>query len=244
MKAMNHTFTAIALDDNKAALHDLEYTLAAHVPEIRLLRKCTHRRQVKACLAAHGPADFFFCDIRLGTDNGLKVAADLMDDFSMLLFFTDYGDHKDAALDLGADAYLKKPVDPKEVKQRVRKLEKIRRRGGMIHDLERRLFFRDVPGKKSVCLPVSAITAITTHTEKNHLQLMTDKERFVTRKSLKKMMDELRADPLFVQIGQGTYVALSAIHQLQKGVVYLHNGYFFPVGRAYHAGLVKRIKER
>ncbi len=237
---MNNFFTAIALDDNKAALNDLEQVLKKYLPEIRLVAKCTHRRKVEAYLKKHGPVDLFFCDIRLGNENGLKVAKELKTYYSILLLFSDYADHKEEAIGLGPDAYLEKPVDHVQVREKIEKLVRIREHAGVMYGLERGVLVGDAETGRRVQVSVRLITAITT-VKVNHLHVIMPEGRILVRKSLTRMMKQLNADPLFVRLGKGTCVALAAITHIDKRMVYLNNGYFFPVTRNYYPELKQRI---
>lgn len=235
-------FTAIALDDSKAALNDLKHILNKYVPEVRLVAKCTHPRKVEAYLKKHGPVDLFFCDVRLGVNDGLKVAEKLMDYFSMVLFFSDYPEYRKPAMDIDADAFLDKPVDYEIIRKKVRKLKKILKHGGVIHDIRRRVFLKSETGDQTVQLFVHNVTAITT-AKKNHVRVITtDGNSYTECKSLIKMMEQLNAGPLFVRVGKGTCVALSAIDRVDNKTVYLTNGYFFPVARRHYADLMRQLK--
>ena len=239
---MKTIFTAIALDDSKAALNDLEYVLNKYVPEVRLVAKCTHPRKVEAYLKKHGHADLFFCDIRMGVIDGLKVAKKLSDHFSMLLFFSDYPEYRDPAEEIDPDAFLEKPVDYEIIRKKVRKLKKILKHGGVIHDVGPRLFLKSETGDQTVQLSVYTIASVST-AEKNHVRVVTtDGKRYKECKSVKMMMIQLNAGPLFVQAGKSTYVALAAIDRVDNKTIYLNNGYFFPIARRYYPELMQRLR--
>lgn len=227
------TFTAIAIDDEYHALSDLAQTVS-FIPRLQLLATFAKVAEALEFLAKNGPVDVIFCDVEMPGVSGLDAAPSLAEHCDMLLFATGHTQYRAQAMVIGVDGYLMKPVLPDKINERLDKLAKLRRHGGMLHATVPYGFFKDRATGRQVKVVLDQIVAVVSDPHsKNHIEIITPDQKLVVRGSLTGFLADEAVATRFIQLNQSTAVAKAAISHVHEGIVYLHDGRWYPVSRYY-----------
>ncbi len=174
--------------------------------------------------------DIAFIDIRLGkNDSGIDLSRVLEKLKIPFIFLTAHGDESTISKAVKSKplGYIVKPVSRQDLFVNLQlALEKIAS--------EKRYIFRD--GTHDVRLPENSIVYL--QVEGNYTEIHTTKKRYVVRKSMTKVLEELEIN--LIQIHRKCYVNPSYIKEANASV-YLTTGEVLPISRNFKKDLQKRL---
>ncbi len=117
--------SAIIVDDELNNVRNLEALIAAHCPIIEILASSTSPAEVRELIMSQKP-DVIFLDIQMPAMNGFDLLKSLGGEYPFeIVFVTAYNDYGIQALKFSALDYLLKPINIEELKEAVKKVEKM-----------------------------------------------------------------------------------------------------------------------
>lgn len=113
---------AILIDDEVHCLDTLQILISEHCPEIKILERCRSAQEAIAAIERLSPA-VIFLDIEMPYMNGFEMLEQLKEVSFAVIFTTGYDQYAIKAIHFSALDYLLKPIDVKDLKAAVRKIQ-------------------------------------------------------------------------------------------------------------------------
>jgi len=113
---------AIIIDDEAHCLDTLQMLIAEHCPEIQIIAQCRSAEAAIEAIEKLKPS-VIFLDIEMPYMNGFEMLEELKDISFAVIFTTSYNQYAIKAIHFSALDYLLKPIDVKDLKAAVKKLQ-------------------------------------------------------------------------------------------------------------------------
>ena len=113
---------AIIIDDEAHCLDTLQMLIAEHCPEIQIIAQCRSAEVAIEAIEKLKPS-VIFLDIEMPYMNGFEMLEELTDISFAVIFTTSYNQYAIKAIHFSALDYLLKPIDVKDLKAAVKKLQ-------------------------------------------------------------------------------------------------------------------------
>jgi len=113
---------AIIIDDEAHCLDTLQMLIAEHCPEIQIIAQCRSAEAGIEAIEKLRPS-VIFLDIEMPYMNGFEMLEELKDISFAVIFTTSYNQYAIKAIHFSALDYLLKPIDVKDLKAAVKKLQ-------------------------------------------------------------------------------------------------------------------------
>jgi two-component system LytT family response regulator len=114
------SITAVLIDDEANNLDNLNRLLTQYCPDVEVIGTATNASTGKRLITTQRP-DLVFLDIQMPGENGLQLLQQLASLDFQLIFVTAYDQYGIQAVKFAAVDYLLKPINPRELKEAVRK---------------------------------------------------------------------------------------------------------------------------
>lgn len=222
--------TAIAIDDEVLALRDLKYQLST-LRDLNLKATFSNTADALDFLSVNGHVNMIFCDIELSEESGLDAARPLSAYTDCLIFVTGHPQYALEAYNVGADAYLMKPVNTAEVLEKMDKLRKLLKTGDLLDDAFGKFLVRDGAKKTDYAVDLKAVIKIRSNG--NYVDIVTEHNRYTDHITMNKAEEIFERTGLFLRVHQSTIVAKKAISHFHGNSVYLTNLSHHPIGKTY-----------
>jgi two-component system, LytTR family, response regulator len=109
-----HTMTAI---DALAA------KLERHCPQVKILATFTNPKEAAESITYHNP-EMIFIDVEMPIMDGFEVVRQIKNNTAQIIFVTAYNHYAVKAIRANAFDYLEKPVDVKQLKETIKRIER------------------------------------------------------------------------------------------------------------------------
>jgi two-component system, LytTR family, response regulator len=113
----------IIIDDEKQCINTLELMVKKHCPDLVIDATCDSAAEGIKAINRHRP-ELVFLDIEMPKMNGFDMLEQIDDIFFHVVFTTAYNQFAIKAFRYSALNYLLKPIDPDDLKETVRRIEK------------------------------------------------------------------------------------------------------------------------
>lgn len=115
---------AIIVDDEQKSIDTLNAVIDTFTPNVNVLKTATQIQEAYTFINTHSPT-ILFLDIEMGAFSGFDLL-ELFDEINFhLIFVTAHEEFALKAIKFSALDYLVKPVNPKELKSAIKKVEEI-----------------------------------------------------------------------------------------------------------------------
>lgn len=119
---------AILIDDENECLDSLSFDLKSHCPQVDIIEKCKGGKDGVKAIHRHKP-DLVFLDIDMPFINGFDVLEMVPNIDFEVIFTTAYDKYALQAFKISAVDFLLKPIDTKELKESITKVELLKEKG-------------------------------------------------------------------------------------------------------------------
>jgi len=187
--------------------------------------------------------DVIISDVKLGSDQYAFEYLKKMDNLPPVIFMSSY-DEDDLYIEskkLNPVLYLKKPIDEITLRSALDTALRSSKTNVRIEDRSRsrsRVFIKH----KGDMISVNPEKIIMIKSEGNHCEILTTKRKFVTRSSIKNLLNSINRDFL-IQVHRGYIVNLNMISSFSIGKDEICiEDYIIPIGRTYKKGFKSLMK--
>lgn len=118
--SLPNKITAILVDDEPKAIHNLYFLLGAHCPDVSVAATCNSVDEAVIEIEKHKP-DVVFLDIEMPEKSGFELFENTNQTFQTI-FVTAYDEYALQAFEVSAIDYLLKPIEITRLKKAVAKL--------------------------------------------------------------------------------------------------------------------------
>jgi two-component system, LytTR family, response regulator len=210
---------AITVDDEKHCLDTLDILLQENCTDIRVMERCISAKQAILAIEKHQP-DLVFLDIEMPFMNGFELLEQFAEIPFSVIFTTSFNQYAIKAIHLSALDYLLKPIDPTDLTEAVKKIEK--RKQFPSHEQLQILIDR-MQEKKSGFHKIAVPTAegfelipyellIRCEAEDNYTHLfLKDKRKLTACRTLKEIEEHLAEFSIFTRVHHSYVVNLNEI---------------------------------
>jgi two-component system LytT family response regulator len=120
--AINATIKTVIIDDENNNIINLHALLQKHCPQINVIAVAHNAKEGEQVILEHKP-DLIFLDIQMPDKTGFELLQALPKLHFEIIFVTAYDKYGIQAVKFAALDYLLKPIDVKELKQAINKVE-------------------------------------------------------------------------------------------------------------------------
>jgi two-component system, LytTR family, response regulator len=114
---------AIIIDDSQNAIDALCAKLQRHCPQLKIAATFTNPKEAVEAITLYNP-DVIFLDVEMPQMDGFEFLQQLRNNKAEIVFVTAYNHYAIQAIRASAFDYLEKPVDVKQLKETVERLNK------------------------------------------------------------------------------------------------------------------------
>lgn len=118
--SLTNNITAILVDDEPKAIHNLYFLLGAHCPNVSVVATCNSVDEAIVEITKYKP-DLVFLDIEMPEKSGFELFENTNETFQTI-FVTAYDEYALKAFEVSAIDYLLKPIEIARLKKAVAKL--------------------------------------------------------------------------------------------------------------------------
>lgn len=234
--------TCILIDDEHHALEALEQ-LITKTPLLKPLGSFTDAESAMAFLQGNGKVDIIFSDISMPDVDGI-TAGRLMKQYSLfLVYITGYREHALDAYEVGADAYLMKPLGYTAFMEKLEELALKHRQfaGKSTGTNEEWLFVKGAHKSSFIKIKIADIVYIRSMGNYVHLHSATG--HHTTYMNLKEIEQKLQ-DQAFQRVNKSTVISIRYLDRVENNMVYLSAGEEsrHPIGDAYRESFLSFIR--
>lgn len=216
---------AITVDDEKHCLDTLDILLQENCSDVKVLERCTSAKQAIVAIEKHKP-DLVFLDIEMPFMNGFELLEQFTEIPFSVIFTTSFNQYAVKAIHLSALDYLLKPIDPADLIEAIKKIEK---RTQFPSQEQIKILIDRMQEKKSVFHKIAVPTAegfelipyellIRCEAEDNYTHLfLKDKRKLTACRTLKEMEEHLAAFSIFTRVHHSYMVNLNEIVKYVRG---------------------------
>lgn len=216
---------AILIDDELHCLETLSIILTAYCPQVQILSQC---RSAKTALEAIEKAkpDIVFLDIEMPVMNGFELLEQFTTIPFAIVFTTSYDQYAIKAIKFSALDYLLKPVDPKELKESINKVERQRQ---LPMPEQFQMLLKQINGREhsinKIAVPtfegyeliaVSDIVRCEANDNYTHLFLK-NKTRIIACRTLKETEQQLQGFSNFIRVHHSYMINLNEVIKYVRG---------------------------
>lgn len=240
----------ILVDDEVHCLNTLRMLLEEHCPDVQILEQCSAAEAALEAISRRKP-DLVFLDIEMPFLNGFELLERLVDIPFAVIFTTSYDQYAIKAIHISALDYLLKPIDVKELKSAVQKvqsqkqlpstdqfqllLQQVQHRGGEFSKVA-------VPTVDGFEL-ITADHVLRCEADNSYTNfILKSKNRIVASRSLKEVEMQLQHFPFFLRIHHSYIVNLNEVSRYVRGeggYVIMSDGSTVNVSRSRKDSLLK-----
>lgn len=242
----------ILVDDEQESIDTLSTVINTFVDNVDIVGTATDVKTAYSLIKLHQPK-LVFLDIEMGPESGFDLL-EIFDEVNFhLIFVTAYEKFALKAIKFSALDYIIKPVNPKELKQAVKKVESL----GLVENEGRKVkqmfnnFLTDKRDHHKITLPtfdgfefieISNILYCRADGSYSHFHLK-DGQKLTTSKNLK-FYSEILTEYAFYRIHSATLINLRYIKKFSKsvgGFVIMEDGSELSVSKSRKGGLLELL---
>lgn len=216
---------AILIDDEKHCLDTLSILLEEYCPEVQILQKCTSGKAALLAVEQQTP-DLIFLDIEMPAMNGFELLENFREIPFAVIFTTSYDQYAIKAIHFSALDYLLKPIDPKELKAAVQKVERRKTLPSLeqFQVLLNQVRFKGSDFTKMAVPTVEGYELIDTQqilrceADDNYTHIyLKNKSKVIASRSLKEVEAQLQGFPSFIRVHHSHIVNLNEVTRYVRG---------------------------
>lgn len=257
---MTGRIRTVIVDDEPPARRRIR-SLLQREADVEIVAECRDGREAIATLTAE-QADLVFLDVQMPDLDGFQVLEELgPDDVPRIVFVTAHDAFAVRAFDVSATDYLLKPVDDRQLRRAIDRVQRDLQAGGPHEPPDRvrsLLEHVDQEERSRATLPKRRLLAKEKgeyffihvrdiewiEAEGNYVRVHLDQDAHLIRASMNEMESALDPDQ-FLRIHRGAIINLDRVESIQpEGVsdyrVILRSGRVVKVGRTYRDSLLQR----
>lgn len=229
----------ILIDDEVLMRRTIEKMVREHCPEIRLVAQANSVSSGVTAVKRHHP-DLVLLDIRMDDGTGFDLLRQLEPVDFKVIFITAYDEYAIRAIRFSALDYLLKPVDPEDLRQAVKKAEKlvVKELNAQLSVLSENIQQGNASLKKIILKTYDAVHLVRVQyivyceSDENYTTFhLADSSTIITSRTLKEY-EEMLCDTGFFRVHKSYLINLSWFTRFEKtegGSVVLNNSVRVPV---------------
>jgi two-component system LytT family response regulator len=241
---------AILVDDEVHCLNTLRMLLTEHCPEVQILDQCASAEEALVSIRQFNPS-LVFLDIEMPFMNGFEMLERLDEISFAVVFTTSYDQYAIKAIHISALDYLLKPIDPKELRSAVQKVETKKH----LPSAEQfQILLQQVQHKTSeiskIAVPttdgfelITANQVMRCEADNNYTYFfLKNGNKIVACRSLKEVEAQLQPFPFFLRIHNSFIINLNEVTRYirgEGGYVIMSDGQTVNVSRGRKEALMK-----
>jgi two-component system LytT family response regulator len=240
----------ILVDDEVHCLNTLRLLLTEHCPEVQIMDQCSSAEEALSSIQKLRPS-LVFLDIEMPFMNGFEMLEQLGDIPFAVVFTTSYDQYAIKAMHISALDYLLKPIDPRELKSAVQKVQTQKQ----LPSAEQfQILLQQVQHKGSefskIAVPtadgfelITADQVLRCEADNNYTYFyLKNKNKVVACRSLKEVEAQLQSFPYFLRIHNSFIINLNEVTRYVRGeggYVIMSDGSSVNVSRSRKEALMK-----
>ncbi len=242
---------AIIIDDEYHCIESINLLIKKYHPQVEVIAEITNPSQAIKTIHSKKP-DLVFLDIKMPEMTGFELISKFDEIDFNIIFTTAYDEFAIKAFRVGALDYLLKPIDPNELNQAIKKVEKKKLQGlsslqikGLLNQVNHLLNAREklsLPTNNGVSF-IKIDDIIRCEADSNYTRVICFNKEHLVCKTLKELEELLKyAD--FQRIHHSHLINLKHIekyHRGQGGFVLMTNGDHVDVSRSRKGEFIKNI---
>jgi len=243
---------AIIIDDEMHCLKTLSMLLKEYCPDVQVVKQCDNAEDGIEAVKKLKP-DLVFLDIEMPHMNGFEMLEKFSEISFALIFTTGYDQYAIKAFRFSALDYLLKPIEPKELKKAV---EKVNRH--LQHPLPQQLeillqkIHSQSPPINKIALPtmeglqmIPVDSIISCESDRNYsILFLKNKQKIIASRSLKEI-EEMLEDYSFARVHHSYLVNLNEVEKYirgEGGYLLMSDGRTVDVSRSRKEILLKKLQ--
>jgi two-component system LytT family response regulator len=231
-------------------LNTLRLLLTEHCPEVQIMDQCSSAEEALSSIQKLRPS-LVFLDIEMPFMNGFEMLEQLGDIPFAVVFTTSYDQYAIKAMHISALDYLLKPIDPRELKSAVQKVQTQKQ----LPSAEQfQILWQQVQHKGSefskIAVPtadgfelITADQVLRCEADNNYTYFyLKNKNKVVACRSLKEVEAQLQSFPYFLRIHNSFIINLNEVTRYVRGeggYVIMSDGSSVNVSRSRKEALMK-----
>jgi two-component system, LytTR family, response regulator len=216
---------SIIIDDELHCLETLSHMLGECCPEVQVLEQCQSAKKGLEAIGKLKP-DLVFLDIEMPVMNGFELLERLPEISFAIVFTTSYDQYAIKAIRFSALDYLLKPIDSKELKIAVKKVQEERH---LPVAEQFQILLKQIQGKNSgfnkIAVPtaegfelIPADQVIYCEASDNYtFFFLKNKNKIVACRTLKEIEMQVEEFPFFVRVHNSYLVNLNEVAKYVRG---------------------------
>jgi two-component system LytT family response regulator len=241
---------AILVDDEAHCLDTLQMLIAEHCPEIQIVAQCRSAKTAIEAIEKLKPS-VVFLDIEMPFMNGFEMLEKLNEISFALIFTTSYDQYAIKAIHFSALDYLLKPIDAKDLKAAVKKIqsqkalpspEQFQMLLQQIHKVGKEMTKIAVPTSDGFEL-ISADQIMRCEADDSYTHLfLKNKSKVTACRSLKEIESQLQEFSFFIRVHHSYIINLNEVTRYirgEGGYVVMSDGSSVTVSRSRKESLMK-----
>lgn len=225
-----NTIKVVIVDDEPSAVKLLNTMLETYLPDIKVVATANNVSEAVQVIREHKP-NLVLSDIEMPVHSGLELL-DFFEEQEIdfkLIYITAYNQYAIQAIKLSALDYILKPIDPEELINAVKKLEKtdIKNKVKVLkenlqNDKPKKLVIHQ---KQSIKI-VSIIDIICIKADGAYSIIVTEEDKLIVSQSLKQLEEQLQEHNQFIRCHRSYIVNTEHVKEASKnkGKIILSNG--------------------